>query len=126
MENENKKKTVVEMYREIMAIPQVAENEEMVEFLTKRIELTEKKKGSVNSKKVEENKKFYIEIEGVMRAIGKPATATEIFKGCGGELAKYSPNKVSAMLKKMHEEEHTVNIDRTNKKATLFSLMETE
>ena len=89
---ENKKKTVVEMYREIMAIPQVAENEEMVEFLTKRIELTEKKKGSANSKKVEENKKFYTEIESVMRAIGKPATATEIFKGCGGELAKYSPN----------------------------------
>lgn len=123
---ENKKKTVVEMYREIMAIPQVAENEEMVEFLTKRIELTEKKKGSANSKKVEENKKFYAEIEGVMRAIGKPATATEIFKGCGGELAKYSPNKVSAMLKKMHEEEHTVNIDRTNKKVTLFSLVEIE
>ena len=46
---ENKKKTVVEMYHEIMAIPQVAENEEMVEFLTKRIELTEKKKGSANS-----------------------------------------------------------------------------
>lgn len=123
---ENKKKTVVEMYREIMAIPQVAENEEMVEFLTRRIELTEKKKGSTNSKKAEENKKFYAEIESVMRAIGKPATATEIFKGCGGELAKYSPNKVSAMLKKMHEEEHTVNIDRTNKKVTLFSLVETE
>lgn len=123
---ENKKKTVVEMYREIMAIPQVAENEEMVEFLTKRIELTEKKKGSANSKKVEENKKFYAEIESVMRTIGKPATATEIFKGCSGELANYSPNKVSAMLKKMHEEEHTVNIDRTNKKVTLFSLVETE
>ena len=123
---ENKKKTVVEMYHEIMAIPQVAENEEMVEFLTKRIELTEKKKGSANSKKVEENKKFYVEIESVMRAIGKPATATEIFKGCGGALAMYSPNMVSAMLKKMHEEEHTVNIDRTNKKVTLFSLVETE
>lgn len=123
---ENKKKTVVEMYREIMTVPQVAANEEMVEFLAKRIELTEKKKGSVNSKKVAENKKFYAEIESVMRAIGKPATATEIFKGCGGELAKYSPNKVSAMLKKMHEEEHTVNIDRTNKKVTLFSLVETE
>lgn len=123
---ENRKKTVVEMYREIMAIPQVAENEEMVAFLERRIELTEKKKGSTNSKKAEENKKFYAEIETVMRAIGKPATATEIFKGCGGELAKYSPNKVSAMLKKMHEEEHTVNIDRTNKKVTLFSLVETE
>jgi uncharacterized protein (DUF2344 family) len=98
----------------------------MVEFLAKRIELTEKKKGSANSKKAEENKKFYAEIESVMRAIGKPATATDIFKGCGGELAKYSPNKVSAMLKKMHEEEHTVNIDRTNKKVTLFSLVETE
>ena len=123
---EKTKKTVVEMYRELMAIPQVAENEEMVEFLQRRIELTEKKKGSANSKKAEENKGFYAEIESVMRAIGKPATATEIFKGCGGELAKYSPNKVSAMLKKMHEEEHTVNIDRTNKKVTLFSLVATE
>ena len=112
------------MYKEIMEVPEVKANEEMVEFLKKRIELTEKKKGSTNSKKVEENKKFFAEIEGVMRAIGKPATATEIFKGCGGELANYSPNKVSAMLKKMAEEERTVNIDRTNKKVTLFSLKE--
>ena len=121
---EKTKKTIVEMYKEIMEVPEVKANEEMVEFLKKRIELTEKKKGSTNSKKVEENKKFFAEIEGVMRAIGKPATATEIFKGCGGELANYSPNKVSAMLKKMAEEERTVNIDRTNKKVTLFSLKE--
>ena len=121
---EKTKKTIVEMYKEIMEVPEVKANEEMVEFLKKRIELTEKKKGSTNSKKVEENKKFFAEIESVMRAIGKPATATEIFKGCGGELAKYSPNKVSAMLKKMAEEEGTVNIDRANKKVTLFSLKE--
>jgi len=121
---EKTKKTIVEMYKEIMEVPEVKANEEMVEFLKKRIELTEKKKGSTNSKKVEENKKFFAEIEGVMRAIGRPATATEIFKGCGGELAKYSPNKVSAMLKKMAEEEGTVEIDRTNKKVTLFSLKE--
>ena len=121
---EKAKKTIVEMYKEIMEVPEVKANAEMVEFLKKRIELTEKKKGSTNSKKVEENKKFFAEIEGVMRAIGKPATATEIFKGCGGELAKYSPNKVSAMLKKMAEEEGTVNIDRTNKKVPLFSLKE--
>ena len=121
---EKAKKTIVEMYKEIMEVSEVKANAEMVEFLKKRIELTEKKKGSTNSKKVEENKKFFAEIEGVMRAIGKPATATEIFKGCGGELAKYSPNKVSAMLKKMAEEEGTVNIDRTNKKVTLFSLKE--
>lgn len=121
---ENKKKTIVEMYKEIMEVAEVKANEEMVEFLTRRIELAEKKKGSNNSKKDEEYKKFFTEIEGVMRAIGKPATATEIFKGCGGELAKYSPNKVSAMLKKMAEEEKTVFIDRTNKKTTLFSLIE--
>lgn len=121
---EKAKKTIVEMYKEIMEVPEVKANAEMVEFLKKRIELTEKKKGSINSKKVEENKKFFAEIESVMRAIGKPATATEIFKGCGGELANYSPNKVSAMLKKMAEEEGTVEIDRTNKKVTLFSLKE--
>jgi hypothetical protein len=121
---EKAKKTIVEMYKEIMEVPEVKANAEMVEFLKKRIELTEKKKGSTNSKKVEENKKFFAEIESVMRAIGKPATATEIFKGCGGELANYSPNKVSAMLKKMAEEEGTVEIDRTNKKVTLFSLKE--
>ena len=121
---EKTKKTIVDMYQEIMEVPEVKANEEMVEFLKKRIELTEKKKGSTNSKKVEENKKFFAEIESVMRAIGKPATATEIFKGCGGELANYSPNKVSAMLKKMAEEEGTVEIDRTNKKVTLFSLKE--
>lgn len=121
---EKAKKTIVEMYKEIMEVAEVKANAEMVEFLKKRIELTEKKKGSTNSKKVEENKKFFAEIEGVMRAIGKPATATEIFKGCGGELANYSPNKVSAMLKKMAEEEGTVEIDRTNKKVTLFSLKE--
>ena len=121
---EKAKKTIVEMYKEIMEVPEVKANAEMVEFLKKRIELTEKKKGSINSKKVEENKKFFAEIESVMRAIGKPATATDIFKGCGGELANYSPNKVSAMLKKMAEEEGIVDIDRTNKKVTLFSLKE--
>lgn len=121
---ENKKKTVVEMFKEIMEVPAVKENEEMVAFLKKRIELAEKKKGSSNSKKAEENAKYFAEIEEVMRAIGEPTTATAIFKGCGGELAKYSPNKVSAMLKKMAEEQGTVKIDRTNPKLTLFSLVE--
>ena len=121
---EKTKKTIVEMYREIMEVAEVKANAEMMEFLQRRIELAEKKKGSSNSKKKEENKKFFVEIESVMRAIGKPATATEIFKGCSGDLANYSPNKVSAMLKKMAEEEGTVEIDRTNKKLTLFSLKE--
>jgi len=72
------------------------------------------------------DKEFFNEIENVMRAIGEPTTATAIFKGCGGELAKYSPNKISALLERMSEEEQTVIIDRRNKKLTLYALAEEE
>ena len=121
---EKTKKTIVEMYKEILEVEGVKANAEMVEFLKRRIELAEKKKGSSNSKKDAENKICFATIENAMRAIGKPAQANEIFKAIGEHEVIRSANKVSAMLKKMAEEEHTVNIDRTNPKVTLFSLKE--
>ena len=120
------KKTIVEMYKEILALDDVKANAEMVEFLERRIELAEKKKGSSNSKKNKEFAVCFATIENAMRAIGKPAQANEIYRAIGEHELIRSANKVSAMLKKMHEEEHTVNIDRTNPKVTLFSLVTTE
>ena len=114
------KMTRVEMFNAIKAIPQVAENQEMVDFIDKQIALLAKRK-SAESKTQKENKALMEVVVDAMTVLDKPATATQIMKS-DAYLSELSLPKVSALLKKLIEEGR---VERTiEKKIALFSLVE--
>ena len=116
------KMTRVEMFNAIKAIPQVADNQEMVDFIDKQIAQLAKRK-SVESKTQKENKALMEIVVDAMEVLNKPATATQIMKS-DATLSELSLPKVSALLKKLIEDGR---VERTiEKKIALFSLVENE
>ena len=116
------KMTRVEMFNAIKAVPQVAENQEMVDFIDKQIAQLAKRK-SAESKTQKENKALMEVVVDAMTVLDKPATATQIMKS-DAYLSELSLPKVSALLKKLIEEG---KVERTiEKKIALFSLVENE
>lgn len=116
------KMTRVEMFNAIKAIPQVADNQEMVDFIDKQIAQLAKRK-SAESKTQKENKALMEVVVDAMAVLDKPATATQIMKS-DAYLSELSLPKVSALLKKLIE---NGRVERTiEKKIALFSLVENE
>lgn len=116
------KMTRVEMFNAIKAIPQVADNQEMVDFIDKQIAQLAKRK-SAESKTQKENKALMEVVVDAMAVLNKPATATQIMKS-DAYLSELSLPKVSALLKKLIEDGR---VERTiEKKIALFSLKENE
>ena len=116
------KMTRVEMFNAIKAIPQVADNQEMVDFIDKQIAQLAKRK-SVESKTQKENKALMEVVVDAMELLNKPATATQIMKS-DAYLSELSLPKVSALLKKLIEDGR---VERTiEKKIALFSLKEND
>ena len=114
------KMTRVEMFNAIKAIPQVADNQEMVDFIDKQIAQLAKRK-SAESKTQKENKALMEVVIDAMEVLNKPATATQIMKS-DASLSELSLPKVSALLKKLIEDGR---VERTiEKKIALFSLVE--
>ena len=116
------KMTRVEMFNAIKAIPQVADNQEMVDFIDKQIAQLAKRKSAEN-KTQKENKALMEVVVDAMEVLNKPATATQIMKS-DSYLSELSLPKVSALLKKLIEDGR---VERTiEKKIALFSLVENE
>ena len=91
------KKTVVEMYKEILAIPTLTDEQKA--FIEKRIEITEKKNANRGEAKPT---KTQLENEGIKSVIlsalsTEPMTIGELVKA-NAELTGFSNQKVSALL----------------------------
>lgn len=107
------KKTVVEMYEEILAIEGLTDEQKT--FLEKRIEITKKK----NANRGENAKptKAQLENEGIkpvilsaLETIGSPVSITNLIKGTA-ELADYSNQKISALLTQLLKENKVVRTE---------------
>ena len=112
-----KKMTKKEMFAMIME--EVKGNAEMVAFLKHEIELLNKKKGSANSKKVEEHNAIIEVIRQTLAFAEKPMTVSQLMK-VNAELGALSNQKVSAMLKKMVDNGEVVKT--VEKKVSFFSI----
>ena len=116
------KMTKAQMFEAIKAIPEVAKNEEMVEFIDKQIAQLAKRK-TTETKTQKENVILMDKVLVAMESIGRKATATEIMKS-DEELATYSLPKISAMLKKLIE---CGKVERTiEKKIAYFEVASTD
>ena len=110
-----------EVITTMLADEVIAGNEMFRSFLEHELELLNKKaekKGE--SKNAKDNEKFKEIILNVLTIIGK-GTVTEIQKA-DVELGELSNQRVSAILKKMCEEDKTVTKATENRK-TVFSLV---
>lgn len=97
------KKTVVQMYEEILAIEGLSA--EQKSFIEKRIEITKKKNANrgENAKPTKtqlENEGIKEKITNALAEIGKPTTVTNLLK-VNAEVGQYSNQKVSALLTQM-------------------------
>lgn len=95
--------TKKEMFAAIKAVPAVAENAEMVDFLDKEIARLEKRNSSVNVKKKAETDSRMEAVFEVLAGMDEPATVTEIIALADNEVATFTNQRVSALLKKLVE-----------------------
>jgi hypothetical protein len=106
------KKTVVEMFEEIKALPGLTK--EQVEFLEKRIEITKKKNASGSGENAKPTK-TQLENEGIKDTIvsaltATPTTITDLIKS-SADLAGYTNQKVSALLTQLLKERRVVRTE---------------
>lgn len=118
------KKTVVQMYEEILAIEGLTTEQKA--FLEKRIELTKKKNAKPENAKPTkaqlENEGIKTTILNALAEVGKPTTITNLLK-VNGEIGQYSNQKVSALLTQLLAVNMVV---RTEEKGKAYYSLPTE
>ena len=117
------KKTVVEMYTEIMAVEGLTD--EQREFLAKRIELTEKKNAKSASKPTAQqiaNEGIKQTITTVLGELGTPSTIKDM-QTYNAELGDLSNQRLTSLLTQLVKAEQVV---RTEVKGKAHFAMPTE
>lgn len=119
------KMTKKEWFVEIKAIVEKTKldkekKDEMIKFIDHEVELLEKKHSkSGQSKTQKENLKIMEKIMAALAEVGKPVTITEL-QNANTEMAEFSNQKLSALLKKLVDGGRVVKTQE--KKKSYFSV----
>ena len=114
------KKTKREFFGEIREI--VKENTELVEFIDHELELLDKKTSAKSTKVNTEQVELMEKIVDALNEIGRSVTISELQKE-NAEMAEYSNQKLSAMLKKLVDNKQVTKM--IDKKKSYFMDAET-
>ena len=114
------KKTKREFFGEIKEI--VKENTELVEFIDHELELLDKKTSAKSTKVNTEQVELMRKIVNALNKIGRSVTISELQKE-NAEMAEYSNQKLSAMLKKLVDNKQVTKM--IDKKKSYFMVAET-
>ena len=114
------KKTKREFFGEIREI--VKENTELVEFIDHELELLDKKTSAKSTKVNTEQVELMGKIVNALNKIGRSVTISELQKE-NAEMAEYSNQKLSAMLKKLVDNKQVKKM--IDKKKSYFMVAET-
>ena len=114
------KKTKREFFGEIREI--VKENTELVEFIDHELELLDKKTNAKSTKVNTEQVELMDKIVNALNEIGRSVTISELQKE-NAEMAEYSNQKLSAMLKKLVDNKQVTKM--IDKKKSYFMVAET-
>ena len=114
------KKTKREFFGEIREI--VKENTELVEFIDHELELLDKKTSAKSTKVNTEQVELMKKIVDALNEIGRSVTISELQKE-NAEMAEYSNQKLSAMLKKLVDNKQVTKM--IDKKKSYFMVAET-
>ena len=113
--------TKKDMFAELKRLAETAERDDLVEFINHELELLAKK----SSKRVKpENEEMYKEVITALATFDKPVTVSEILASGMLDIAKYSNQRIAALLKKGIENDEVVKV--TDKKKSLFSIKSEE
>ena len=113
-----KKMTKREYFAQIREV--VIDNPELVAFIDHEVELISKKNSSATPSKTQiENEGIMEKIVIALEKIGNPVTISEL-QNADSEMATYSNQKLSALLKKLVDSGKVVKT--TDKKKSLFSI----
>jgi HSP90 family molecular chaperone len=120
-----KKMTKKEWFAVLASVVEASEMENKTEalaFINHEVELLEKKSAkSSQTKTQKENVEVMEKIKSALGEVGKAVTITEL-QAASAEMAEYSNQKLSALLKKLVESGEIVKT--TEKKKSYFSLAE--
>lgn len=114
------KKTKREFFGEIREI--VKENTELVAFIDHELELLDKKTSAKSTKVNTEQVELMDKIVNALNKIGRSVTISELQKE-NAEMAEYSNQKLSAMLKKLVDNKQVTKM--IDKKKSYFMVAET-
>ena len=114
------KKTKREFFGEIREI--VKENAELVAFIDHELELLDKKTSAKSTKVNTEQVELMEKIVSALNEIGRSVTISELQKE-NAEMAEYSNQKLSAMLKKLVDNKQVTKM--IDKKKSYFMVAET-
>ena len=114
------KKTKREFFGEIREI--VKENTELVAFIDHELELLDKKTSAKSTKVNTEQVELMNKIINALNEIGRSVTISELQKE-NAEMAEYSNQKLSAMLKKLVDNKQVTKM--VDKKKSYFMVAET-
>ena len=114
------KKTKREFFGEIREI--VKENTELVAFIDHELELLNKKTSAKSTKVNTEQVELMEKIVNALNEIGRSVTISELQKE-NAEMAEYSNQKLSAMLKKLVDNKQVTKM--IDKKKSYFMVAET-
>ena len=114
------KKTKREFFGEIREI--VKENTELVAFIDHELELLDKKTNAKSTKVNTEQVELMEKIVDALNEIGRSVTISELQKE-NAEMAEYSNQKLSAMLKKLVDNKQVTKM--IDKKKSYFMVAET-
>ena len=96
-----KKITKKEMFAKLLAVKEVSENKEFVEFIQHEIDLLNKKSSKSGSTKTQkENMEIKAKLLKALAEIGKAVTITE-FQKFSEYASQFSNQKISAMFKQL-------------------------
>ena len=113
------KKTKRDLFLEVREV--VAGNEELVAFVDHELELLDKKASTKSTKVNDEQIALMDKIINALNEIGRSVTISELQKE-NAEMAEYSNQKLSAMLKKLVDNKQVTKI--VDKKKSYFMIAE--
>lgn len=114
------KKTKKDLFLEVREV--VAGNEELVAFVDHELELLNKKTSTKSTKVNDEQVALMEKIVNALNEIGRSVTITDLQKE-NAEMAEYSNQKLSAMLKKLVDNKQVTKM--VDKKKSYFMVAET-
>ena len=124
MEKKMTKKEYFAVLAEVVANSDMENKEGALAFIAHEVELLEKKSAkSGQTKTQKENAEILVKIKAELAEVGKAVTITEL-QAASAEMAQYSNQKLSALLKKLVESGEVVKT--TEKKKSYFAVAKTE
>ena len=112
------KMTKKDYFRELAKVVSGVENEvELIDFINRQVELLSKK-SSVKTKAQKENEVIIEKVYEALVRIAKPVTVSEL--QADEEMAEYSNQKLSALLKKLVDTNRVIRTQ--DKKKSYFSV----